>query len=97
MARKRDGMPFPRVPTIELLNPFSQPKFSLNRAISIFGILHPMHSTTYPTEGTFLADSPYIFFFFLYFNEFLFCYVLHFFYTLTYEHVGKIQKNGKEN
>ena len=35
--------------------------------------------------------------FFFYFNEFLFCYVLHFFYTLTYEHVGKIQKNGKEN
>ena len=38
-----------------------------------------------------------IFLFFYYFNEFLFCYVLHFFYTLTYEHVGKIQKNGKKN
>ena len=51
MARKRDGMPFPRVPSIELLiqNPFSRPKFSLNPAISIFGIPHPMHSTTYPS------------------------------------------------
>ena len=32
--------------------------------------------------------------------NFLFCYVLHFFYILTYEHgtrKEKIQKNGKEN
>ena len=36
------------------------------------------------------------YFFFLYFNEFLFCYVLHFFYTLTYEHVGKIQKKKRK-
>ena len=34
--------------------------------------------------------------FFLYFNEFLFCYVLHLFYTLTYEHVGKIQKTERK-
>ena len=36
------------------------------------------------------------FFFFLYFNEFLFCYILHFIYTLTYEHVGKIQKTERK-
>ena len=35
-------------------------------------------------------------FFFLYFNEFLFYYVLHFFYTLTYKR-KKDTKNGKEN
>ena len=38
-----------------------------------------------------------LFFIFLYFDEFFFCYVLHFFYTLTYEYVGKnTKKKGKE-
>ena len=37
-------------------------------------------------------------FHFIYFNEFLFCYVLHFLHTDPYEHVGKIQKKKrKEN
>ena len=38
------------------------------------------------------------FIYFIYFNEFLFCYVLHFLHTGPYEHVGKIQKKKrKEN
>ena len=38
------------------------------------------------------------FIYFIYFNEFLFCYVLHFLHTDPYEHVGKIQKKKrKEN
>ena len=37
-----------------------------------------------------------LFLIFLYFDEFFFCYVLHFFfYTLTYEYVGKNTKKRK--
>ena len=36
------------------------------------------------------------FIYFIYFNEFLFCYVLHFLHTGPYEHVGKIQKKEKK-
>ena len=35
-------------------------------------------------------------FHFIYFNEFLFCYVLHFLHTDPYEHVGKIQKKKEK-
>ena len=36
------------------------------------------------------------FIYFIYFNEFLFCYVLHFLHTDPYEHVGKIQKKKEK-
>ena len=41
-------------------------------------------------------DSLAVELYFLYFNEFLLCYVLHFLHTLTYEYEGKYQKKEKK-
>ena len=56
-----------------------------------------MYSMKRNGPGRHKSLTQFFFFFFLYFNEFLFLYILHFFYVLTYEHVAKIQKKRREN
>ena len=56
-----------------------------------------MYSMKRSGPGRHKSLTQFLFFFFLYFNEFLFLYILHFFYVLTYEHVAKIQKKRREN